>query len=106
MCVPLRSSTLSSTVSSLSSTGLSLSCVEDKTEDNRQQQHKVTQQNIHVVFTNSDCRLFTDAVNIQDAQKTSDSQTPDVSPSGQSGSGNSSGGAVELFSPLVPLNNQ
>uniref|UniRef100_A0AAQ5XX73 Phosphatidylinositol-binding clathrin assembly protein n=1 Tax=Amphiprion ocellaris TaxID=80972 RepID=A0AAQ5XX73_AMPOC len=37
-----RSSTLSSAVSSLSSTGISLSRMDDKTEDNRLQQHKNT----------------------------------------------------------------
>uniref|UniRef100_A0A674P4F6 Phosphatidylinositol-binding clathrin assembly protein n=1 Tax=Takifugu rubripes TaxID=31033 RepID=A0A674P4F6_TAKRU len=41
LSIASRSSTLSSAVSSLSSTGLSLSCIEDKTEDNRLQQHKV-----------------------------------------------------------------
>ncbi|MEQ2250581.1 hypothetical protein ILYODFUR_002380 [Ilyodon furcidens] len=79
-----RSSTLSSTVSSLSSTGISLSRMDDKTEDNRLQQHK------------------------EDGHKVIDIQTPTVSPSTQSvGSANSSGGATDLFSnsPSVPINN-
>lgn len=41
MYLTTRSSTLSSTVSSLSSAGISLSRMDDKTEDNRLQQHKV-----------------------------------------------------------------
>ncbi|CAG11738.1 unnamed protein product [Tetraodon nigroviridis] len=40
LSIASRSSTLSSAVSSLSSTGISLSCMEDKAEDNRLQQHK------------------------------------------------------------------
>uniref|UniRef100_A0A4W6F0N7 Phosphatidylinositol-binding clathrin assembly protein n=1 Tax=Lates calcarifer TaxID=8187 RepID=A0A4W6F0N7_LATCA len=79
-----RSSTLSSAVSSLSSTGISLSRMDDKTEDNRLQQHK------------------------EDGHKVIDIQTPNVSPSTQSvGSANSSGGATDLFSnsPIVPVNN-
>ncbi|XP_061558177.1 phosphatidylinositol-binding clathrin assembly protein-like [Phycodurus eques] len=79
-----RSSTLSSTVSSRSSTGISLSRMDDKMENNRLQQHK-------------------DA-----GHKAIDIQTPNVSPSTQSvGSANSSGGAMDLFSssPLVAVNN-
>ncbi|XP_026226936.1 phosphatidylinositol-binding clathrin assembly protein-like [Anabas testudineus] len=79
-----RSSTLSSAVSSLSSTGISLSRMDDKTEDNRLPQHK------------------------EDSHKVIDIQTPNVSPSTQSvGSANSSGGATDLFSnsPIVPVNN-
>nr|XP_043898143.1 phosphatidylinositol-binding clathrin assembly protein-like isoform X1 [Solea senegalensis] len=79
-----RSSTLSSTVSSLSSTGISLSRMDDKTEDNRLQQHK------------------------DDGHKVIDIQTPTVSPSAQSvGSANSSGGTTDLFSnsPIVPIHN-
>ncbi|XP_056911423.1 phosphatidylinositol-binding clathrin assembly protein-like isoform X5 [Takifugu flavidus] len=67
-----------------SSTGLSLSCIEDKTEDNRLQQHK------------------------DDGHKMNDIQTPNASPSTQSvGSGHSSGGATDLFSnsTIVPVNN-
>lgn len=78
-----RSSTLSSAVSSLSSTGISLSRMDEKTEDNRLQ-HK------------------------EDGPKVLDIQTPTVSPSTQSvGSANSSGGATDLFSnsPIVPINN-
>ncbi|XP_014877181.1 phosphatidylinositol-binding clathrin assembly protein-like isoform X4 [Poecilia latipinna] len=74
----------SSTVSSLSSAGISLSRMDDKTEDNRLQQHK------------------------DDGIKVIDIQTPTVSPSTQSvGSANSSGGATDLFSnsPSVPINN-
>lgn len=40
LCLILRSSTLSSAVSSLSSTGISLSRMDDKTEESRLQQHK------------------------------------------------------------------
>ncbi|KAM9782257.1 phosphatidylinositol-binding clathrin assembly protein-like isoform 4-T4 [Syngnathus typhle] len=79
-----RSSTLSSTVSSLSSTGISLSRMDDKTDDNRLQQHK------------------------DDGHKMIDIQTPNASPGTQSvGSANSSGGATDLFSssPLVAVNN-
>ncbi|XP_049597959.1 phosphatidylinositol-binding clathrin assembly protein isoform X3 [Syngnathus scovelli] len=78
------SSTLSSTVSSLSSTGISLSRMDDKTDDNRLQQHK------------------------DDGHKMIDIQTPNASPGTQSvGSANSSGGATDLFSssPLVAVNN-
>ncbi|XP_061754690.1 phosphatidylinositol-binding clathrin assembly protein-like [Nerophis ophidion] len=68
-----------------SSTGISLSRMDDKTEmDHRLQQHK------------------------EDGHKVIDIQTPNVSPSTQSvGSANSSGGATDLFSnsPLVPVNN-
>ncbi|XP_054610480.1 phosphatidylinositol-binding clathrin assembly protein-like isoform X1 [Dunckerocampus dactyliophorus] len=75
----------SSAVSSLSSTEISLSRMDDKTEtDNRLQQHK------------------------EDGHKVIDIQTANVSPSTQSvGSANSSGGATDLFSnsPLVPVNN-
>eukprot|EP00066_Takifugu_rubripes_P020171 XP_011609437.1 PREDICTED: phosphatidylinositol-binding clathrin assembly protein-like [Takifugu rubripes] len=84
LSIASRSSTLSSAVSSLSSTGLSLSCIEDKTEDNRLQQHK------------------------DDGHKMNDIQTPNASPSTQSvGSGHSSGGATDLFSnsTIVPVNN-
>lgn len=42
LSLTLRSSTLSSAVSSLSSTGISLSRMDDKTEDNRLQQHKAS----------------------------------------------------------------
>uniref|UniRef100_A0A3Q3SW90 ENTH domain-containing protein n=1 Tax=Mastacembelus armatus TaxID=205130 RepID=A0A3Q3SW90_9TELE len=85
-----RSSTLSSAVSSLSSTGLSLSRMDDKTEDNRLQQHKARY------------------LQQEDGHKVIDIQTPNVSPSTQSvGSANSSGGATDLFSnsPIVPVNN-
>ncbi|AWO99886.1 putative phosphatidylinositol-binding clathrin assembly protein-like [Scophthalmus maximus] len=81
LSVASRSSTLSSAVSSLSSTGISLSRMDDKTEDNR---HK------------------------DDGHKVIDLQTPTVSPGTQSvGSANSSGGATDLFSnsPIVPINN-
>nr|XP_057942497.1 phosphatidylinositol-binding clathrin assembly protein-like [Doryrhamphus excisus] len=75
----------SSAVSSLSSTEISLSRMDNKTEtENRLQQHK------------------------DDGHKVIDIQTPNVSPSTQSvGSANSSGGATDLFShsPLVPVNN-
>ncbi|XP_019719767.1 phosphatidylinositol-binding clathrin assembly protein-like isoform X3 [Hippocampus comes] len=84
LSIASRSSTLSSTVSSLSSTGISLSRMDDKAEDNRLQQHK------------------------DDGHKMIDIQTPNVSPSTQSvGSANSSGGATDLFSssPLVAVNN-
>ncbi|XP_019719766.1 phosphatidylinositol-binding clathrin assembly protein-like isoform X2 [Hippocampus comes] len=67
-----------------SSTGISLSRMDDKAEDNRLQQHK------------------------DDGHKMIDIQTPNVSPSTQSvGSANSSGGATDLFSssPLVAVNN-
>ncbi|XP_054610481.1 phosphatidylinositol-binding clathrin assembly protein-like isoform X2 [Dunckerocampus dactyliophorus] len=68
-----------------SSTEISLSRMDDKTEtDNRLQQHK------------------------EDGHKVIDIQTANVSPSTQSvGSANSSGGATDLFSnsPLVPVNN-
>ncbi|XP_051903610.1 phosphatidylinositol-binding clathrin assembly protein-like isoform X7 [Hippocampus zosterae] len=67
-----------------SSTGISLSQMDDKAEDNRLQQHK------------------------DDGHKMIDIQTPNVSPSTQSvGSANSSGGATDLFSssPLVAVNN-
>ncbi|XP_049597960.1 phosphatidylinositol-binding clathrin assembly protein isoform X4 [Syngnathus scovelli] len=77
-------STASSTVSSLSSTGISLSRMDDKTDDNRLQQHK------------------------DDGHKMIDIQTPNASPGTQSvGSANSSGGATDLFSssPLVAVNN-
>uniref|UniRef100_A0A3P9MKB5 Si:ch211-200p22.4 n=1 Tax=Oryzias latipes TaxID=8090 RepID=A0A3P9MKB5_ORYLA len=76
-------STASSTVSSLSSAGISLSRMDDKTEDNRLQQHK------------------------EDGHKVFDIQTPNASPSTQSvGSANSSGGATDLFSnsPIPALN--
>ncbi|XP_061660251.1 phosphatidylinositol-binding clathrin assembly protein-like isoform X2 [Syngnathoides biaculeatus] len=79
-----RSSTLSSTVSSLSSTGISLSRMDDKMENNRLQQHK------------------------DHGHKVIDIQTPNVSPSTQSvGSVSSSGGATDLFSssPFVAVNN-
>uniref|UniRef100_G3QAW3 Phosphatidylinositol-binding clathrin assembly protein n=1 Tax=Gasterosteus aculeatus aculeatus TaxID=481459 RepID=G3QAW3_GASAC len=79
-----RSNTLSSAVSSLSSTGISLTRMDDKTEDNRLQQHK------------------------EDSYKAIDSQTPNVSPSTQSvGSANSSGGATDFFSnsPIVQVSN-
>ncbi|XP_033996350.1 phosphatidylinositol-binding clathrin assembly protein-like isoform X2 [Trematomus bernacchii] len=84
LCAASRSSTLSSAVSSLSSTGISLSRVDDKTDDNRLQQHK------------------------EDGHKVNDIQTPNVSPSTQSvGSANSSGGATDLFSnsQIVPISN-
>ncbi|XP_061595501.1 phosphatidylinositol-binding clathrin assembly protein-like isoform X4 [Cololabis saira] len=70
-------------LSSASSAGISLSRMEDKTEDNRLQQLK------------------------EDSHKVLDIQTPTVSPSAQSvGSANSSGGAADLFnSPIVPINN-
>ncbi|CAL8265764.1 unnamed protein product [Merluccius merluccius] len=79
-----RTSTLSNVVSSLSSTGISLSRMEEKTDDNRLQQHK------------------------KEGPKVIDIQTPNVSPSTQSvGSANSSGGANDLFanSPVVPISN-
>ncbi|XP_056297109.1 phosphatidylinositol-binding clathrin assembly protein-like isoform X2 [Pseudoliparis swirei] len=79
-----RSSNLSSAVSSLSSTGISLSRVDDKTEDNRLQQHK------------------------EDAHRGADTQTPNMSPSTQSvGSANSGGGAADLFSnsTIAPVSN-
>uniref|UniRef100_A0A1A8LBP4 ENTH domain-containing protein n=1 Tax=Nothobranchius pienaari TaxID=704102 RepID=A0A1A8LBP4_9TELE len=79
-----RSSTLSSAVSSLSSAGISLSQIDDKTEDNRLQQHK------------------------DDGHKVTDIQTPNASPSTQSVcSANSSVGATELFSnsPSIPISN-
>ncbi|KAM8835780.1 phosphatidylinositol-binding clathrin assembly protein-like isoform 3-T3 [Synchiropus picturatus] len=78
-----RSSTLSSAVSSLSSTSISLSCMEEKTENGLPPPHK------------------------DDGSKVIDLQTPTVSPSTQSvGSANSSGGP-DLFStsPVVPINN-
>uniref|UniRef100_A0AAX7UQD2 ENTH domain-containing protein n=1 Tax=Astatotilapia calliptera TaxID=8154 RepID=A0AAX7UQD2_ASTCA len=58
-----RSSTLSSAVSSLSSTGISLSRMEDKTEDNRLQQHKVSQTCPHTVdrfaqFIHTTCQNY------------------------------------------------
>ncbi|XP_010794656.1 phosphatidylinositol-binding clathrin assembly protein-like isoform X2 [Gymnodraco acuticeps] len=84
LCAASRSSTLSSAVSSLSSTGISLSRMDDKTDDNRLQQHK------------------------EDGHKVIDIQTPNVSPSTQSvGSANSSGGATDLFSnsQIVPISN-
>ncbi|XP_037605664.1 phosphatidylinositol-binding clathrin assembly protein-like isoform X5 [Sebastes umbrosus] len=71
-------------LSTASSTGISLSRMDDKTEDNRLQQHK------------------------EDGHKVIDIQTPNVSPSAQSvGSANSSGGATDLFSnsPIVPVSN-
>ncbi|XP_074468042.1 phosphatidylinositol-binding clathrin assembly protein-like isoform X5 [Sebastes fasciatus] len=71
-------------LSAASSTGISLSRMDDKTEDNRLQQHK------------------------EDGHKVIDIQTPNVSPSAQSvGSANSSGGATDLFSnsPIVPVSN-
>ncbi|XP_024862788.1 phosphatidylinositol-binding clathrin assembly protein isoform X4 [Kryptolebias marmoratus] len=67
-----------------SSAGISLSRMDDKTEDNRLQQHK------------------------EDSHKVIDIQTPIVSPSTQSvGSANSSVGAADLFSnlPSIPINN-
>ncbi|XP_077597076.1 phosphatidylinositol-binding clathrin assembly protein-like isoform X3 [Stigmatopora nigra] len=79
-----RSSTISSTVSSLSSTGISLSRMDDKMEDNRLQQHK------------------------DDSHKVINMQMPNVSPNAHSvGSANSSGGATDLFTstPLVAVNN-
>ncbi|KAG7220103.1 hypothetical protein INR49_008997 [Caranx melampygus] len=84
LSIASRSSTLSSAVSTLSSTGISLSRMDDKTDDNRLQQHK------------------------EDGHKVIDIQTPNVSPSTQSvGSANSSGGATDLYSnsPIVPVNN-
>uniref|UniRef100_H3CT50 Phosphatidylinositol-binding clathrin assembly protein n=1 Tax=Tetraodon nigroviridis TaxID=99883 RepID=H3CT50_TETNG len=90
LSIASRSSTLSSAVSSLSSTGISLSCMEDKAEDNRLQQHKVRHSQTQ-----------------DDGQKLMDIQTPNASPSAQSvGSANSSGGAPDLFSnsPIVPAN--
>ncbi|XP_033955527.1 phosphatidylinositol-binding clathrin assembly protein-like isoform X2 [Pseudochaenichthys georgianus] len=84
LCAASRSSTLCSAVSSLSSTGISLSRMDDKTDDNRLQQHK------------------------EDGHKVIDIQTPNVSPSTQSvGSANSSGGATDLFSnsQIVPISN-
>ncbi|XP_078786800.1 phosphatidylinositol-binding clathrin assembly protein isoform X4 [Oryzias latipes] len=80
----LSTASRSSTVSSLSSAGISLSRMDDKTEDNRLQQHK------------------------EDGHKVFDIQTPNASPSTQSvGSANSSGGAADLFSnsPIVTINN-
>ncbi|XP_034033976.1 phosphatidylinositol-binding clathrin assembly protein-like isoform X4 [Thalassophryne amazonica] len=80
----LSAASRSSAVSSLSSTGISLTRMDDKTEDNRLQQHK------------------------EDGPKVIDIQTPNVSPSTQSvGSANSSGGHADLFSssPIVPVNN-
>ncbi|XP_037322982.1 phosphatidylinositol-binding clathrin assembly protein-like isoform X4 [Pungitius pungitius] len=71
-------------LSAASSTGISLSRMDDKTEDNRLQQHK------------------------EDSHKAIDSQTPNVSPSTQSvGSANSSGGATDFFSnsPIVQVSN-
>uniref|UniRef100_A0A8C7ZBA3 Phosphatidylinositol-binding clathrin assembly protein n=1 Tax=Oryzias sinensis TaxID=183150 RepID=A0A8C7ZBA3_9TELE len=79
----LSTASRSSTVSSLSSAGISLSRMDDKTEDNRLQQHK------------------------EDGHKVFDIQTPNASPSTQSvGSANSSGGATDLFSnsPIPALN--
>ncbi|XP_010893041.1 phosphatidylinositol-binding clathrin assembly protein isoform X2 [Esox lucius] len=67
-----RASTLSSAVSSLSSTGISLSRMDEKEDDNRLK---------------------------DDGAKVIDMQTPTVSPSSQSvGSANSSSGATDLFS--------
>uniref|UniRef100_A0A087XFZ3 Phosphatidylinositol-binding clathrin assembly protein n=1 Tax=Poecilia formosa TaxID=48698 RepID=A0A087XFZ3_POEFO len=80
------------TMSSLSSAGISLSRMDDKTEDNRLQQHKN-----FLLLSMQD-----------DGNKVIDIQTPTVSPSTQSvGSANSSGGATDLFSnsPSVPINN-
>lgn len=71
-------------LSAASSTGISLSRVDDKMDDNRLQQHK------------------------DEGPKVIDIQTPNVSPGAQSvGSANSSGGAADLFSnsPVVPVNN-
>ncbi|XP_043996144.1 phosphatidylinositol-binding clathrin assembly protein-like isoform X4 [Gambusia affinis] len=71
-------------LSTASSAGISLSRMDDKTEDNRLQQHK------------------------DDGHKVIDIQTPTVSPSTQSvGSANSSGGATDFFSnsPSVPITN-
>uniref|UniRef100_A0A3Q2UX23 ENTH domain-containing protein n=1 Tax=Haplochromis burtoni TaxID=8153 RepID=A0A3Q2UX23_HAPBU len=75
-----RSSTLSSAVSSLSSTGISLSRMEDKTEDNRLQQHKVSQtcphtvdrfaQFIHTTVPNLTSELFTLQPNFTPIQTT------------------------------------
>uniref|UniRef100_A0A671VG51 ENTH domain-containing protein n=1 Tax=Sparus aurata TaxID=8175 RepID=A0A671VG51_SPAAU len=48
-----RSSTLSSAVSSLSSTGISLSRMDDKTDDNRLQQHK----NQHLLSRSASCSV-------------------------------------------------
>uniref|UniRef100_A0A1A8H498 ENTH domain-containing protein n=1 Tax=Nothobranchius korthausae TaxID=1143690 RepID=A0A1A8H498_9TELE len=65
-------------------TGISLSQIDDKTEDNRLQQHK------------------------DDGHKVTDIQTPNASPSTQSVcSANSSVGATELFSnsPSIPISN-
>ncbi|XP_077402609.1 phosphatidylinositol-binding clathrin assembly protein-like [Vanacampus margaritifer] len=80
----LSAASRSSTVSSLSTTAISLSRMDDKTEGNRLQQHK------------------------DDTHKMIDIQTPNVSPGTQSvGSANSSGGgATDLFSgsPLVAVN--
>ncbi|XP_015816803.3 phosphatidylinositol-binding clathrin assembly protein isoform X2 [Nothobranchius furzeri] len=84
LSTPSRSSTLSSAVSSLSSAGISLSQIDDKTEDNRLQQHK------------------------DDGHKVTDIQTPNASPSTQSVcSASSSVGATELFSnsPSIPISN-
>uniref|UniRef100_A0A8C5DX48 Phosphatidylinositol-binding clathrin assembly protein n=1 Tax=Gouania willdenowi TaxID=441366 RepID=A0A8C5DX48_GOUWI len=82
LSIASRSSTLSSAVSSLSSTGISLSRKDD-TEDNRLQQHKAS--NAEGVYPQTDHLYYI--------------QTPNVSPSAQSvGSANSSGGATDLFS--------
>ncbi|CAL8240188.1 unnamed protein product [Gadus morhua 'NCC'] len=70
-------------LSAANSTGIALSRMDDKTDDNKLQQHK-------------------------EGPKVIDIQTPNVSPSTQSvGSANSSGGANDLFanSPVVPISN-
>ncbi|XP_077597077.1 phosphatidylinositol-binding clathrin assembly protein-like isoform X4 [Stigmatopora nigra] len=71
-------------LSTTSSTGISLSRMDDKMEDNRLQQHK------------------------DDSHKVINMQMPNVSPNAHSvGSANSSGGATDLFTstPLVAVNN-
>ncbi|KAF7206233.1 transcript variant X2, partial [Nothobranchius furzeri] len=97
LSTPSRSSTLSSAVSSLSSAGISLSQIDDKTEDNRLQQHKARHLAFALVLSVQD-----------DGHKVTDIQTPNASPSTQSVcSASSSVGATELFSnsPSIPISN-